>query len=205
MEKKKRVEVEKKFSVEIVETQSRGEKVEAVIQPVLVDKNEKVVRVLKEGKGERMEITEKDLEKLAALADVELYVILHAPQEGTPEKDVDQYLRAFTAVHYYFAQLTLDALQDRKRAEWLAPILDRLEQRMIVYTGALGSFAQLLQLKHEIKGVLPLPAPPEKILEGIKHLIQVVPYEMVMAGHERVRQKDNQVSKEELLRNVMFL
>ena len=121
---------------------------------------------------------------------------------------MNQFLRAFSTVHYYFAQLTLDALRDRKRAEWLAPILDRLEQRMITYTGALGSLAQLLQLKHEIKGELPLPASPKKMREGIKHLIQTVPYEMVMAGHERVRQKDNQASKEELRKlteNTMFL
>ena len=153
-------------------------------------------------------VTEKDLEKLAALADLELYTILHAPEGAIPEEERNQFLRAFTTVHYYFARLTLDALQDRKRAEWLASILDRLEQRMIMYTGALGSFAQLLQLKHEIKGALPLPAPPEKMEEGIKHLIQTTPYKMVMVAHERVRQKDDQASKEELRKlaeNTMFL
>jgi hypothetical protein len=107
-------------------------------------------------------ITEKGLERLAAFADMNLYLTLYLP-ECASEKEKRMDYHTFLMIHYYFIQLTLDALEDRKLAEWLVPILDRLNEQMIVYTDSLGVLSDTLQLKHGIKGEIPPPAPAGEI------------------------------------------
>jgi len=149
-------------------------------------------------------VTEEGLEKLAAYADMNLYVFLYPP-ECVSEKEKEKHQHTFLMIHYYFIQLTLDALEDRELAEFLIPVLDRLNKQMVVYTDSLGVLSDILQLKHGIKGGLPPPAPAEEIRGKSERWLQEE-CEDVLVGHERLRKREERIRKEEMREeeNVMF-
>ena len=139
-------------------------------------------------------VTKKGLEVLAAVTDASLYALSYAPSE---ELEKRKFARDFSVMHYYFIQLTLRALDDRKLAEQLIPLFTQLEERMIEYRSCFSTFSQFLQLKHGIKGKSPPPASPEKIERAMERWMRRASYEEIMAHHESIRRRELDIRKEE--------
>jgi hypothetical protein len=161
-----------------------------------------------------VKITEEGLKRLAIFADMNLFAILHPPAD-MPAEYIEKCKEYFLTVHYYFVQLTLDALEDKKFAEWLAPIFKRLDGQMIAYSNTLGILCDILQLKHRIDGELPPPPPADKIRKNAEYYMEkelesnetLYEHEVIKRIMKRKPEKEDEENEEvenEKEENVMF-
>jgi hypothetical protein len=144
-------------------------------------------------------ITERELEKLAFFADMNLAVVLHPPPM-MPAEYLEQCQKFFLTTHLFFVQLTLDALRDRELAEWLIPIFKRLDGQMVAYSDTLGILCDLLQVEHGIKEDMPLLLPADEVRSCVETWLKTeLKDDNIFSDHEHFKKK--QTGGEE---NIMF-
>ncbi|MBC7219295.1 MAG: hypothetical protein H5T49_04095 [Hadesarchaea archaeon] len=145
----------------------------------------------------KKKISKEGLEKLIMIADTTLDVALNAPAKESAKETL---LASFSAIHYYFVQLTLRALKDRELAEQLIPIFTEAETYVVTYTNTLSALCDVLRFKHGIKGVLRMPKPGKKLDEAMEKLMEECPYEQMKAAHEKYRR----IAREEESRPTVY-
>jgi len=138
----------------------------------------------------KKKILKEELEKLIMLADTTLEIALNAPMKQSAK---EAFLNSFATIHYYFVQLTLRALKDRKLAKQLIPIFTEAETYVVTYTNTLGILCDVLRLKHGIEGALRLPKPGKELEEAVEKLVKDCTYDQMKAAYEKYRR----IAKEE--------
>jgi hypothetical protein len=119
-----------------------------------------------------------------------LFAVLR-PSPMIPEKYIKKCQKFFLTAHLFFVQLTLDALENRELAEWLAPIFKRLDGQMVAYSNTFGILCDILQLRYRIDGELPPPPPADEVRSCIKSWLEKeLKCNNIFADHEYLKKRE---------------